>query len=155
VKRVIIQNGQMERQVAWESAKGLYKAAVLRSGRSMFQNNGIAGGNGPKFLVGIDLETVPGQGPYFVILVLEVDGAVVILKSPLEGEGIGTSCAIFAKNDGVVLFRSCYARVEGVEDPVIIGAEAGFFIFPGITGEQFHVVAGRAFGRTAYYGEAG
>jgi hypothetical protein len=115
----------------------------------MSEYDGIAGIDGAEFLIGIDLEAVTGEGPYFIILVLKVDTAVVVVKRPDKREGVGLAGAILAKDDDIIPFTTGDAWVECVEDAVIIGAEAGFFIFPGITGEQLHVVSGIAFGRTA------
>jgi hypothetical protein len=133
----------------------------------MFENDGVAGIDPSELLVGVDLEPAGGEDLYFVVLILEVDGAIIILKGPHKGEAVGAgefafyqalpgiARSIFPENDRIVFFASGDGRVEGVEAVVVIGVEAGTLISPGVTGQQLHVVGGTAFGRATGNGKAG
>ena len=129
-------------------------------GRSVFENDGIAGADFSQFLIGIDLEPVTGEGPYFVILVLEIQYAVIVLKGPEEWEAVGAvvfvpgvvffegARAICPEDDGIIFFKTNDTGVEGIEvgGVVIIrlGVETSFFITPRGIGEQFRIVPGRS-----------
>ena len=117
-----------------------------------FEDDRIAGALAAVALIRIDLEALLGEDFYAVVLILEIDGAVVVLECPDEGEGVGVAAiaavagylgiagAVLAENDGVVFFAAGDAGIERVEDAVII-VNTRLFISPGASGEDVHVFA--------------
>jgi hypothetical protein len=121
----------------------------------MFQDDDVTGTDLTEFLIGVDLEAMPVQGPYLIVLIFEINGTVIILKSPDKGKAVGRAFdggitgAILAKNNRIVFFAAGDTRVEGVENAIVIGVESRFFVFPWSIGEQIQVLSGGVFARTA------
>jgi hypothetical protein len=61
----------------------------------MLQNNNIAGIATAEFFIRINLKAMSVQGSYFIILILEINGAVAILKRPDERKRFGSSFSGF------------------------------------------------------------
>ncbi len=119
----------------------------------MSENNGIAGADAAKTLICIDLEAVVGQGPYLVILILEIDDAVTVLEGPHERQAIRVRNLAFddafiqrtrpvgPEDDHIVRFTTRDLGIEGVEDPRLVAIETRLFVFPGSMGKQFKITA--------------
>jgi hypothetical protein len=132
-----------------------YTVNGLRGLALVPENDDIAGAGFSKSLICIDLEPVVGQRPHLIILVLEIDAAVVVLKGPDKGQagGVGDLAfckiliqgtgAVGLKDDPDVFITTCDLGIERVEHPFLITLKTRFLIFPRCMGEQFDVMAGR------------
>ena len=132
----------------------------------MPENNGIAGADPAKTLICIDLEPVGVQHLYLVILILEIDGAVIVLEGPHKGQAVGIGDpafngafrqgprAIGPENDHIVPFTARNARIQGVENPILVGIKTRFFVFPGGMGKQFEIMTQRMVPVAGAEGEA-
>ena len=135
--------------------------------RGVPEYDGISPVDPAQFLVRIDHHMVVIQLLQLIILVPEINGAVIILKGPHKGQTVGTGKlaldgalhkspgTICPEKDGIVLFIARNTRVQGIEYPIIIRAEARFFVFPGRMSKQFQLFAGRAVAVAGGQGEAG
>jgi len=126
----------------------------------MFEDYGVPGAGAPDPLIRVDLESVGRELPYLVVCILEIDGAVTILKSPHKWKAIGVAVtafvaelritgAVFAKDYSIVFFAAGDTRIERVERSVVI-VESCLFIFPGCAREQIKVFSRHFFFRTAH-----
>ena len=124
----------------------------------MLQDNNVSRIDSPELFIGIELQAILVQRPYFVVLILEINSAVIILKGPHEWQAVGidlrslrtelrirASCGIartiLAKNDRIVFFAAGNARIKSIENTIIIRIETRFFVFPGCIGEQVQIFA--------------
>ena len=55
----------------------------------MLQDNNVSRIDSPELFIGIELQAILVQRPYFVVLILEINSAVIILKGPHEWQAVG------------------------------------------------------------------
>jgi len=55
----------------------------------MLQDNNVSRIDSPELFIGIELQAMLVQRPYFVVLILEINSAVIILKGPHEWQTVG------------------------------------------------------------------
>jgi len=124
----------------------------------MLQYDDIPGTYAAERLVGIDDELAVCQRFYLIILILEVESAIIILEGPEKGQTVRVTavfcfcfafsleaCAIGPEYNGIVPFCPGNTGVQGIEVDliiiVVICTESCLFIFPGGAGEQVKVMA--------------
>jgi hypothetical protein len=132
----------------------------------MFENDRVTGLALSQALVRVDLEVILVQFTDLIILILEIDAAVIIRKGPCEGEAIGIggfaldqaflqrAAAVRLKNDGIIDLATGNAWIEGIEDAIIVRIESRLFIFPGAVRKHFKVMTGGAPMITGYLGQS-
>jgi hypothetical protein len=119
----------------------------------MLQYNDVTRIYATPLFIRINLEPMPGESPYPIILILKIDSAVSILKRPDERKMVYRSRAILTENNAIIFFTAGDTGIQGIEYSVVIGIETRLLIFPGRIGKEIEVSFGTAPIRTTGHGK--
>ena len=111
-----------------------------------------------KPVIGIDHQVVLIEGLDLIVLILEIEKAVIVLKGPEERQAVRIGVlvpglafperagAVRPEDDGIVFLETYDTRVQGIKAGAILifRIKSGFFVFPGCMCQEVHIMAGSA-----------